>query len=449
MWGFITVMNDVLNNAVDDIYHLDEMQRSRIQMVFFGAFFIVSLIYFLISSLTGKDPINRIGYNRGMIGSLVLCGIGCFLFYPAAKSGSYEMLLLALSVLATGVTCLQICANPYAAIMGRPESASSRLNLAQGLNSLGTTLAPVFGLLLIYRMFSDGKPTVDAVASSYFLFGSAFILLALIIVFFKLPAYRNEEKIESGFTVLMNPQLALGIIAIFFYVGSEVTIGNWLVDYLKSINTALDDEQAGYFLSFYWGGLMIGRVMASFAFDTAMRDAKKYLLMTIASLTLFGVIYLFTGVREQGGAIHFHFFSPHLIWPFVGAMLLQFVAFRIGKSRPSLSIIVFFSLIFLLLIITMCSTGNLAFWSIICTGLFFSIGWSNIFTLAIAGLGKYTSQGSALLVMAIAGGAVLPRMQALLIKNEVWGIKASFIVPALGVLYIIFYGWWCSRRKAV
>ena len=167
MWGFITVMNDILINTFKGIFDLTAPQRALVQFAFFGAFFVVSLIYFLVSSNKGNDPINRIGYKNGMAISLFICGIGCLFFFVAAQMHSYGAFLTALFVLASGVSLLQICANPYATILGTPESASSRLNLAQGFNSLGTTLGPIVGTMLIYKVFSDGVLTVYAVSNTY------------------------------------------------------------------------------------------------------------------------------------------------------------------------------------------------------------------------------------------------------------------------------------------
>ena len=225
IWGFITVMNDILVNTFQDIFDLSVTQRSFVQMSFFGAFFIVSLIYFFVSSITGKDPINRIGYNNGMIISLIITGLGCLSFYPAAELNSYGAFLTALFILATGVTLLQICSNPYAAIIGKPETASSRLNLAQGFNSLGTTIGPIIGTILIYQIFSDGEQTIASVSRTYVLSGIVFLAMALMVKIVKMPSFINDQRIEPGFGVLKNRHLLLGIFAIFFYVGSEVSIG--------------------------------------------------------------------------------------------------------------------------------------------------------------------------------------------------------------------------------
>ncbi len=452
MWGFITVMNDVLNNTVDDIFGLDQspVKRALVQFTFFTAFFIISLLYFAIS-VTRGDPINRIGYNRGMIYSLLICAGGCAGFYPAALSGSYPAFLGSLFVLATGVTLLQICANPYAAIMGPPETASSRLNLAQGLNSLGTTMAPVVGLLLIYRVFSDGTPSASSTAASYLIFAGILVLLAIAVALFRLPPYRNTEKPVTDAGLLTHRHLILGVLAIFFYVGSEVSVGNWLIDFLLHPDvsgiagaegpTARSRELAGHYLSYFWGGLMIGRVLANFAYDPALSAARRSWLMAASSAALFAVIYVITSIHYDKGIFSFDFIAPREAGCYALLLAVQFGAFFAGKQNPARSLVVFSLINLGLMVIAMLGSGLVAFWAMIGTGLFFSIGWSNIFTLAIRGLGPYTSQGSSLLVMAIAGGAILPMTQAGLYKYSDMGIRYSFVIPALSMLYIAWYGW--------
>lgn len=446
IWGFITVMNDILVNSFKDIFDLSATQRSLVQMAFFGAFFIVSLIYFLISSLTGKDPINKIGYNNGMIISLIITGLGCLSFYPAAEMGSYGAFLAALFILATGVTLLQICSNPYAAIIGKPETASSRLNLAQGFNSLGTTIGPIIGTILIYKVFSNGEQTVESISLTYVIYGFVFMGLAILVKLVKMPAFTNNEKIEKGLSVLKNRHLLLGIFAIFFYVGSEVSIGTWIVEFLKDDNImGFKESEASYFLSYFWGGLMIGRLMASQSLNKNIKPMMKYISMLLISITVFAFIYIATSVNYSNDKFSFDMLSFSKIYYYLIYIALSIVAFVISGSSAARALVVF-SLINIGLIITaILSSGSLAMWSILGSGLFFSIGWSNIFTLAIKDLGKYTSQASSLLVMAIVGGAALPWIQSHIIEAK--NIQISFIIPIIGLIYIIFYGLYGHKIK--
>jgi len=421
MWGFITVTNDVLINTFKSIFDLTPTKRSLIQFAFFTAFFFVSLAYFLVSSISKKDPINRIGYNNGMFYSLVICGIGCLTFYPAALMNSYNAFLVALFILASGVTCLQICANPYATILGDSASSSGRLNLAQGLNSLGTTLGPLVGVILIYKVFSTGEQTV--------IYGVVFMLLALMVKLSKMPSFTNNEEIASGTEVFKNKHLILGIFAIFFYVGSEVSIGSWIVEFIKDEKImGFEEAEASYFLSYFWGGLMIGRLLASVSLNESYSNRLKMIYMP----------FLMTSIKVDDGSFHFEFLSFKDVSLYLVCLLINYLAFIVGKGNPARSLVIFSLINAVLMLVAILSDGLIAFWAIIATGLFFSIGWSNIFSLAIKGLGKYTSQGSSLLVMAIVGGAILPMIQSQIIES--FDVQTSFIVPVIGMVYLIYYG---------
>jgi len=438
MWGFITVMNDVLIPHLKEVFELSYFQAALIQFAFFGAFFIISLIYFIISVSKG-DPISRIGYKNGIIIGLILCGIGCCLFYPAAVFQRYGIFLSALFVLASGVTILQIAANPYAAILGNPETASSRLNLAQGFNSFGATLAPLVGALLLYKVFSNGEITVDSLKMPYLIYGGLFFLLALIIKFIKLPSFKNTETLEKGLHVLKFRHVVLGMIAIFVYVGGEVTIGSFLINFFKLDSIAgMDEAQGGVFLSYYWGGAMIGRFLGSIAMGSMTDKVKKYLIMACVSILSFMVIYLITGVQNNDGVFSLELIPFAQIQFFVFFLIINYLAFLIGGSKPSRVLTLFATVVIILLAIMILADGPVAFWSAIAIGAFNSILWSNIFTLAIKDLGKYTSQASSLLVMMIVGGAIMPIIQGA-VADQI-GIQLSFIIPIFCYAYLIFYG---------
>ncbi len=445
MWGFITVMNDVLINTFRSLFDLTNFQSGLVQFSFFGAFFIVSLIYYLISSRSG-DPINKLGYKNGMSVGLIITGIGCMLFYPAGLNHSYPFFLSALFVLATGVTILQIAANPYASIMGNPESAASRLNLAQGLNSLGTTIGPIVGAILIYSIFSDGQKSPESVGKTYLLYGFIFFALALITMLSKMPSFKNEEETERGFTVLKFSNLRYGIGAIFFYVGAEVAIGSWLVQYVKLPDVfGAAEEEANKYLAYYWGGLMIGRLVGSLSLSKGRSENFKRLLMPFIGLLAFLFIYIATGVKEEKGDFYFKFLEFNDVILFLLFLLINYVGFIMGKNSSGRVLALFAIANIVLILISIFSEGNLAFWAMISTGLFNSIMWSNIFALSIKGLDKYTSQGSSLLIMAIVGGAIIPPLQGLLSDQESIGIRYSFFLPLLAYIYIAYFGW--MQRK--
>lgn len=438
MWGFITVMNDVLIPHLKAVFELSYFQAALIQFAFFGAFFIISLLYFIVSVNSG-DPISKIGYKNGIIIGLILCGIGCCLFYPATIVQKYGIFLSALFVLASGVTILQIAANPYAAILGKPETASSRLNLAQGFNSFGATLAPLVGAILLYKVFSTGEITVDSLKMPYLIYGGLFFLLALIIRFIKLPSFKNTEQLEKGLHVLKYRHVVLGMIAIFVYVGGEVTIGSFLINFFKLENIAgMEEAQGGVFLSYYWGGAMIGRFLGSVAMGSMTNKVKKYSIMAGLSVISFLVIYFITGVNNNNGEFSLELIPFSQIQFFVFFLLLNYIAFLVGGSKPSRVLTLFATIVIVLLAVMIFTNGTIAFWSAIAIGAFNSILWSNIFTLAIKDLGKYTSQASSLLIMMIVGGAIVPIIQGSIAD---WiGIQLSFIVPIFCYAYLIFYG---------
>ncbi len=449
MWGVIAVMNDILIPYLKKIFELSRAESMLVQMSFFSAYFTGSLIYFIISSTKG-DPIDKIGYKNGILYGLGISAIGSLLFYPAAEIRSLGFFLVALFILALGLTLLQIASNPYVAILGPPKSASSRLNLAQGVNSLGTTLAPIFGGFLIFKFFAHwGQPLLNsmgekiltdtgdpmtsaAVQFPYLMFAAIFILLGVLIRFTHLPAFKSDEQIPKGAGALKYRHLTLGMVAIFMYVGSEVAIGSLIINYLAELLNYPEIE-AKSFLAFYWGGLMIGRFLGAFSLRKQASEGKAIFIMIAISLAAFFVIYGAVFI-EQG----FHFPIKYVL-PFLIFVALNLIAFRIGGSHAARTLFVFSIVAAGLLVVTMLNTGHVAMWSVIGIGLFNSIMWSNIFTLAIKDLGKYTPQGSSLLVMSILGGAIIPFVQGY-VADLMGGYHYSFFIPMISYVYLAFYG---------
>lgn len=426
MWGFITSLNDILTPFLKGVFQLSHFQANLVQFAFFGAYFIGSLLYF-ISSITIGDPIAKVGYKNGIIAGLILSATGCFLFYPSAQYESFGFFLGALACISFGLTILQIAANPYVALLGKPETASSRLNLAQGFNSIGHTLAPVIGGFLIFKYFlTSENPGANSVKTPYLIFGCAFLLLALFIKFAHLPLFTGSDKIERKPEALKHRNLLFGIFAIFFYVGAEVSIGSNLIAFLKLPDIAgLAEADASKFVAFYWGGAMIGRFMGSVSLS-GMQTSKKYLLMFGIAVVLFFLLFFIT--KAEFGTV----------WYFLIFLTVNYFAFMLGKSLPARTLTIFSFFVMALLSVGIFGTGKVAMWSIIGIGLFNSIMWSNIFTLAIDGLDRFTSQGSSLLVMMIVGGAILPLLQGLL--ADMSGVHYSLFVPLFAYLYLIFFG---------
>jgi len=436
MWGFITVMNDVLIPFLKESFELTYFQAGLVQFAFFGAFFFVSLIYFGFSAII-RDPIGHLGYKNWIMISLVICGLGCCLFYPAAKNNQYVLFLGALFVLASGVTILQIAANPYAAILGKPENASSRLNLAQGINSIGTTLAPIAGGLLLYRVFAgpDGV-TIQSVQLPYVIYGGLFFLLALFVKFCNLPAFSSKGALSKGSGAFSYRHLRLGMIAIFMYVGAEVAIGSYLVNFSQEMGYA--ESVGSLYLAYYWGGAMIGRLLGAISLSDSIRGARQHLFMVLVAVLITGLVYLVTAVRLDDGVFSMVFMTPRQIFPYLIIIALNYGAFLLGRSQAGRMLGIFSLIAMAMLVVAALGSGDLAFWAAIGVGLFNSIMWSNIFTLAIKDLGDDTAQGSSLLVMMIVGGAVVPPIMGHV--ADLVGIQLAFLVPALNYIYLTFYG---------
>ena len=432
MWGFMTVLNDILIPYLKGVFDLNHTQAMFVQFAFFMAYFVGSVIYFFIS-ITGGDPISRIGYKNGILAGLLISATGSALFYPAAEFKMYGFFLAALFVMGLGFTLLQIAANPYVAILGSEKSASSRLNLSQGFNSLGTTIGPLIGGFLIFKYFAgpniDGA---DAVKIPYMVFTGMFLLLAVLIKVSHLPRVTAGDVIERTAGALRHPNLVFGALAIFFYVGGEVSIGSILISYLGLESIAgLGEVDASKYVAFYWGGLMIGRFLGAISLSGMKDKGLKYLLMLAVPAAAFLVIWYFNGIDHA------------LIYGiFLVANLIAFVA---GRSLPHRTLLIFALIAIALLIVALFNKGQVAMWAIIGIGLFNSIMWSNIFTLSIEGLGRFKSQGSSLLVMMILGGAIVPVFQGM--AADAYGVHASFFVPVICYVYLAFYGWRGYKRR--
>jgi FHS family L-fucose permease-like MFS transporter len=440
MWGFITVLNDILVPYLKGVFTLTHFEANLIQFAFFGAYFIGSLIYFILS-LTLGDPINKIGYKNGILLGLFISAIACFLFYPAANTfHSFAVFLGALFLLGIGFTLLQIAANPYVAILGSPETASSRLNLSQAFNSLGTTIGPVLGGYFIFEyFFSSTQNSATSVKIPYLIIGTVLLLLMIFIWFSKLPVFKSEEHIEKTAGALKHPNLVFGMFAIFFYVGAEVAIGSNLVSFLKLPQiVGFGDSEASNYLAYYWGGAMIGRFLGAISLSS-LKKGRKYLLMLLMAIITFVVIYLITWYMKG--------LTFDKVWYYLIFIVLNYLLFMLGRSVASRTLAYFSVIAFVLLMIALFTNGMVAMWCILAIGLFNSIMWSNIFTLAIDGLGKYTSQASSLLVMMILGGALLPPLQGMMADK--FGVHVSFVVPLFSYVYLVFYGLKGYRKKII
>lgn len=430
MWGFITSLNDILIPYLKSVYSLTHFEANIVQFAFFIAYFAGSLVFYLLSK-KGKDTISLWGYKTTLVIGLVIASIACSVFALSAYlEMGFGVFLMALFMLGLGLTFLQIAANPFVALIGNPATASSRLNLSQAFNSLGTTLGPAIGGYLIFTYFMDKNATsASGVILPYLFLSLLLLVLAIFIGFVKISINAEEEQKEThSRSIFSYPYVVLGALGIFFYVGAEVAVGSNIVSYLKE-SMQIPEATASAFLSYYWGGAMIGRFLGSVSLSN-MSGGKKTGIMILLAAAGFTVIYIIN-YYLQGLS-----FSQVAI--FLGFMVLNFLGFKLGKGIPSRLLAIFAMLNVILIITAMLSSGSIAVWSLLAIGLFNSIMWSNVFTLAIDGLESRTAEASSILIMMILGGAVLPPLQGML--ADTIGIRLSFIVPMISYIYLLYYG---------
>lgn len=389
MWGLLTSLNDVLIPHLRSIYTLTYVQAMLVQFCFFGAYAIVSLPAGML--------IKRIGYQSGVVTGLLIAAAGCAMFYPAS-TGSYALFLVAFFILAAGITVLQVAANPYVTELGDPQTASSRLTLTQAFNSLGTTVAPTLGGILILsgtvltvQQF-DLLPAAEqlayrakeaaAVQGPYLALAATLVVLAVLFALAKLPKISHADDVQETrdghkVSVWSHRHLVLGAVAIFLYVGGEVSIGSFLINFLGESHIAgLNAADAAHFVSYYWGGAMLGR--------------------------------------------------------FVGFAVMRYVS-------PGKTLAFNAAVVIALILVAVFASGHTAMWALIAVGLFNSIMFPTIFSMALNKLGAQTGQGSGILCMAIVGGAIVPFIQGFLADHM--NLQLSFIVPALCYTFILYFGW--------
>ncbi|GIU51237.1 MULTISPECIES: sugar MFS transporter [Shewanella] len=397
MWGFLTCLNDILIPYLKNMFELSYTQAMLVQFCFFGAYFIVSI--------PAGHLVGKIGYQKGIVTGLAIACVGCLMFYPSASYASYWMFLSAFFVLAAGITILQVAANPYVSALGPAETASSRLTMTQAFNALGTTVAPFFGSYLILSNMSHGSEsggadsavstaTVEAVHQAstvqvpYLMLAGALCVLAIIFFVLKLPVLGiNEQKADTDSTATGSawkyPHLVLGAVGIFVYVGAEVGIGSFLINFLTQPDIGgFTEAQAAKYIAYYFGGAMVGR--------------------------------------------------------FIGALVMQKIA--AGK------VLAFNATCAVLLVaVAMLAEGTTAMWALLLVGLCNSIMFPTIFSLALADLKQHTSQGSGVLCLAIVGGAIVPLLQGMLADS--FGIQLAFILPLVCYAFIAYYGLVGSKAK--
>lgn len=511
-WGFIGASNGVFIPFCKAKFGLDQFQSQLIDFAFYGAYYIGALFLFILSSSLKRDILNDWGFKKGIINGLLISTVGAAFMIFAVTQGSYALILAALFVVALGFSLQQTSAQPFVASLGKPHSASSRLNLAGGINSLGTTIGPIavsfalFGVVAGVDIveFAQKPESLSSMKILYMFVGALFLVAAGLFYFSKkLPAGKSDATFESaskaqtilivitvlligifayifsryedanfieefitnkgkdylglylslatllvvvvgllfanksaqknaeGWGAMKYPQLVWGMLALFTYVGVEVTIGSNLGELLATPNFgSISGAALAPFMSMYWGSLMIGRWAGAISVFNPSSQLKKILLIVVPYIA-FGVVLIANAISGQD-------ITPLYAYAFV--VVFQIVGFFLGKDHPSRTLLIFGLMGMMAMLIGLFSTGIVAIFAFMSGGLFLSIMWPSIFALAIAGLGKYTSQGSAFLVMMILGGGIIPPLQGKL--SDIIGIHNSYFIPVLCFAFIAFYGWY-------
>ncbi|SDP61274.1 MFS transporter, FHS family, L-fucose permease [Mucilaginibacter sp. OK268] len=504
-WGFLAASNGIFIPFCKTHFHLTQFESQLIDFTFYGGYFIGSLILYFASQASKVDIMNKLGYKNGIILGLVISAIGALGMIPAVASGAFGFILAVFFIIAVGFSLQQTAANPFVVALGPAETGSNRLNFAGSINNIGALLGPiVVSVVLFGTANSEVKPEVkiSSINNLYYMLAALFIAVAVFFWFSNLPKVTSDEKIESskkantplfiifiafllilaadplsksigipsqyfvyaslaiivftlvgtifaakqskeGWGAMQYPQLILGMLAIFTYVGTEVTIQSNMGSLLKTPEFgSFNESDIAPYISLYWGSLMIGRFAGSIgAFN--LSTSTKYILYVLVPFVAFGLVLLVnavTGVNVSN------------LYVYAVCVAVLIVAFFIGQQKPTrtLSVLGILGVIFML--IGLFTTGRVATFAFISGGLCCSIMWPSIFSLAITGLGKYTSQGSAFLIMMILGGSIIPPLQGKIADGAgnvipgMSGIHFSYIVPVLGFAYLAYFAWKVSRE---
>lgn len=446
-WGFMAASNGIFIPFCKDHFSLSQFQSQLIDSTFYGGYFIGSLLLFLYTAFRKKDFVNEHGYAKSFSIGLIISAFGALCMIPSLHIGSYALILLSFFVIALGFCLQQTAANPFVVLLGEERTGAHRLNLAGGINSFGTTVGPLVVAYFLFGSISgSGKVELKNVDTLYTILIVLFLVLAFLLRSMKIgasSASATETSIENfSFDALKYPQLKLGMIAIFVYVGVEVTIQSNMGALLNTPEYGnIPNELIFPFISLYWGSLMIGRwtgASESLSDNPNMRKLLQSLLPFIAFSVVYGVNFL----KAQGNAnIHLN----EVFLPYLG-----FVAIMVGVSYFSIDnsakMLFAFSVAGVLCMIGgLFTSGNLSLLLFLSGGLWCSVMWPCIFAQGIKGLGAYTSQGSAFLIMMILGGAVIPPLQGWL--ADVTSIKLSYIITPLCFGYLAYYGWWAWKNN--
>ena len=448
-WGFVAASNDILIPVFKKAFDLSQTQSQLVSFAFYIAYTVGSIIYFVASKMTGGDVLNHIGYKNGICLGLVISALGTLLFYPAANLGSFTLMISGLFVVGLGFSLQQIAANPLAIVMGDPATGAQRLTMAGGVNNVGTTIGPLIVSIAIFGSVAAGntQASIESVKTPYLVLGVVFILVAIFLKFSPVPNKIDLEHVaadeagdsgklihsDSWFAAFKYPQLVLGMIAIFVYVGVEVATAANMPAYLDQ-GLGMATAHIAPFISLYWASLMIGRWSgAAGAFEVGA-STKKILTFVLPFLA-FGVFLAVNAIAQ-------HEVEQFFVYAVYIAVMI--VVAWISGNNPARILFNYALCGIIALLVGMFTTGMVSVFALAASGLFCSVMWPCIFALAIAGLGKNTNEASSFLIMMICGGAIVPIVQGA-VADHVLGIHPSFIVGVVCFAYLAFYAWRCPQ----
>jgi len=436
-WGFVAASNDILIPVFKEKLGLEQWQSQMIQLAFYCAYTVGSIIYFFISKIMKKDVLNTIGYKNGLVLGLCISAVGTLFFYPAAQLVSFPLMITGLFIVGLGFSLQQTAANPLAIVMGDPKKGSQRLSLAGGVNNIGSTIAPHLVSYAIFGAISSQNTlaNIESVKTPYLILGGAFLLVAIIFKFSNIPnkipevTEENNDQVTTKKSALAYPQLIMGMLAIFLYVGVEVSTAGNLSEFMKQ-HLHIETKNVAPYVSLFWASLMIGRWTSS-ADVFNLKGAGKHILRFILPYLAFG---LFLGVNM--------IFSKTDIWEFryyFPIILVMIIGDLLSKGNPAKQLMIYSVLGITALMIGILADGWISVYAFVSVGLFCSTLWPCIFTLAIKGLGKHTNQGSGFLIMMIMGGGIISALQGYLASDNILGIQWSYMVGVVCFAYLAFY----------
>ncbi len=485
-WSFVAASNGILIPLFKEKFSLTQTQAQLVDFAFYAAYFIGSVLYLIFSRIMGGDVLNKIGYKNGIVIGLLISAVGTLLFYPAAQMASYNLLLGGLFTVGLGFSLQQTATQPFMIALGPPETGAQRINLGGAVNNLGGTIGPALVSFAIFGSISKDaakNAMIEDVKVPYLCLGGLFALMALFFWLSKLPRIKNDEDvqvsntviglplaflvlcvgvavafsiefaiqftfvlmlvlmagymvyslvnksgaIQNATSVLQYPQAILGMTAIFVYVGVEVTIGSNLGEYLKETEH-LDSSQISKYVSLFWGSMMIGRWSASISNFNPSESLKKILIVVVPFVAF--AIILIVNSLYSGDVTD--------LLPYSACIVVMIIAYFASKEKPVRLLLIFTALGAIMSIIGVMTTGKVALFSLISGGLFCSVLWPSIFSLGTAGLGKFTNQGAAFLIMMILGGSIIPVVQGKIADS--FGIQQSYLLAAACFAYLFIFG---------